>query len=228
MPRVAADPPISLRRSGGLAGLGVALGAACGAAALGLLARRMRTHDFVSLAALIPAVGLISVLGRFGFDRVAVRQYWMAPDHVRARAVLRYLVVGIVVTAGLAAVALIVGEAVPGGWPGSGRLGVLPAALVLLWCVSETARYGAADLPRSWGRDLNAMLVGHGGRNVLWLAIVVSSGLVVDRISLASGIATLAVASAVVGIAGVAQVARRARVESRSAPARAPRPSIEL
>jgi O-antigen/teichoic acid export membrane protein len=223
-----ADPPISLRRSGGLAALGVALGAACGAAALGLLARRMRTADFVSLAALIPAVGLISVLGRFGFDRLAVRHYWLTPDHVRARAVLRYVVVGILVTAGLAAVALIGSEALPGGWPGSGRLGVLPALLVLLWCVSETARYGSADLPRSWGRDLTAMLVGHGGRNVLWLVAVVLSGFVVDHVSLASGIATVALASAVVGIAGVAQVARRARMESRSAPERAPRPAIEL
>jgi O-antigen/teichoic acid export membrane protein len=222
------DPPISLRRSGGLAALGVALGAACGAAALGLLARRMRSGDFVSLAALIPAVGLISVLGRFGFDRLAVRHYWLAPDHFRARAVLRYLLVGILVTAALAAVALLGSEALPGGWPGSGRLGLLPAALVLLWCVSETARYGAADLPRSWGRDLTAMLVGHGSRNVLWLAAVVLSGLVVGHVSLASGIATVAVASAVVGIAGVAQVARRARIEARSAPARAPRPAIEL
>jgi O-antigen/teichoic acid export membrane protein len=159
---------------------------------------------------------------------LAVRHYWLAPDHVRARAVLRYLVVGIVVTAGLGAVALVGSEALPGGWPGSGRLGLLPAALVLLWCVSETARYGAADLPRSWGRDLTAMLVGHGSRNVLWLAIVVTSGLAIDRLTLASGIATVAFASAVVGIAGVAQVARRARLESRSAPTPATRPAIEL
>jgi O-antigen/teichoic acid export membrane protein len=233
MPRVpvatvATDPPLSLRRSGGLAALGVALGAVCGAAALGLLARRMQARDFVSLAALIPAVGLISVLGRFGFDRLAVRHYWLAPDHVRARAVLRYVVVGILVTAGLAVAALVGSVALPGGWPGSGRLGLLPAALVLLWCVGETARYSAGDLPRSWGRDLTAMLVGHGGRNVVWLAAVITSGLVLDHLTLASGIASVAVASAVVGVAGVAQLARRARVESRAAPARAPRPAFEL
>ena len=80
MPR---DP--SLHRSSGLVVFGVALGAITGAATLVLLARAMTPAAFVSLAALTPVVGVISVLGRFGFDRLAVRHYWLSsPERAAA------------------------------------------------------------------------------------------------------------------------------------------------
>jgi O-antigen/teichoic acid export membrane protein len=214
------DP--SLHRSSGLVVFGVALGALTGAATLVLLAREMTASDFVSLAALTPVVGIISVLGRFGFDRLAVRHYWLSSPEARARAVLRYVLFGLLATAVLAALSLVVSHTFDAEMPGWARIDTASALLVLIWCIGESARFVTADLPRSWGRDVAATFIGNGGRNLLWLLAVIAAARVFDDVTLTIGIATAAIPSAIVGLVGVAHVAHRAYVESdgSAAPAR--------
>src|SRR4051794_30880908 len=100
-------PRHALGRSGALVALGVVLGAATGAAAIALLARAMDASEFVALAALTPVVGIVSAIGRFGFDRLAVRHYWQAPPGAGAQSVMRYIVAGLVTTAALAGAVLL-------------------------------------------------------------------------------------------------------------------------